>query len=272
MGHSRGMFQEFPTEAWATRFGTPAPEGLPDLGRLLNHRSVRAFTSEPVPEPLIAGLVAAAMSAATSSHLHAYSLVSVQDPERRRELNQFCGDQRQVATAPWFFAVCADLNRLVSQAPDPAMPDGVDTVEMYTVACVDAALAAERMVVAAESLGLGTCYIGALRNHPHEVRRILNLPDRVFGVFGLCIGWPEEDKFPRMKPRLHPDQLWFREQYPAHLDVQEFDARMGEEYARDGRDEGVPWSARMARRASLRGLSGREKLQEFLHAVGLNRR
>ncbi len=272
MGHSKGMFQESTAEAWAARFGTPAPEGLPDLGRLLNHRSVRDFTSEPVPEAMIEALVGAALSAATSSHLHAYSLVSVQDPARRREINQFCGDQRQIAHAPWFFAVCADLNRLVSQAPDPAIPDAVDTVEMYTVACVDAALAAERMVVAAESLGLGTCYIGALRNHPHEVQRILNLPDHVFGVFGLCVGWPSEENFPRIKPRLNPDQIWFREQYPAQLDVQEFDARMTAEYARDGRDEGVPWSARMARRASLRGLSGREKLQEFLHAVGLNRR
>ena len=266
------MFQESTAEAWAARFGIPAPEGLPDLGRLLNHRSVRAFTNEPVSESIIAGLVAAAQSAATSSHLHAYSLVSVNDPSRRQEINQACGNQRQIVQAPWFFAVCADFHRLVSQAPDPAMPDGVDTVEMYTVACVDAALAAERMVVAAESLGLGTCYIGALRNQPHEVRRILNLPDHVFGVFGLCIGWPEEEHFPRIKPRLNPDQIWFREQYPAQLDVQEFDARMTEEYARDGRDEGVPWSARMASRASLRGLSGREKLQEFLQSVGLNRR
>ncbi len=272
MGHSKAMFQESTAEAWAARFGSPAPEGLPDLGRLLNHRSVRAFTSEPVSESIIAGLVAAAQSAATSSHLHAYSLVSVNDPSRRQEINQACGNQRQIVQAPWFFAVCADFHRLVSHAPDPGMPDGVDTVEMYTLACVDAALATERMVVAAESLGLGTCYIGALRNQPHEVRRILNLPDHVFGVFGLCIGWPVEEHFPRIKPRLNPDQIWFREQYPAQLDVQEFDARMTEEYARDGRDEGVPWSARMASRASLRGLNGREKLQEFLHAVGLNRR
>jgi len=81
------------------------------------------------------------------------------------------------------------------------------------MAVIDAALAAERLVCAAESLGIGICYIGALRNDPDGVRAFFGLPEGVFGVFGLCLGWPAKGVEAEIKPRLAQEAVWFRETY-----------------------------------------------------------
>src|SRR5579872_1446516 len=105
------MFDESPSEAWRLRYGSEAPE-LPDLERFLNHRSVRAFADRPVSEEIAAGLVAAAQSAATSSNLQLWSVVSVQDPERREKIAELCGNQEHVRTCGLFFAFLADVHRI----------------------------------------------------------------------------------------------------------------------------------------------------------------
>src|SRR5690606_850451 len=104
------MFEESPSLAWQKRYGSEAVD-LPDVGRLFNHRSVRDFSDEPVSESVVRGLVGAAQSAATSSNLQLWSMVSVQDPVRRGEIARLCADQKQVHNAGWFFAFLADHHR-----------------------------------------------------------------------------------------------------------------------------------------------------------------
>ena len=184
------MFEESPENAWELRFGTP-PSALPNLEKFLNHRSVRKYTGEQVGEDIVRGLVGAAQSAATSSNLQLWSVVSVQEPARRQKIAELCGNQQQVKDAAWFFAFLVDHYRLAQAARAVGVTaTGLAYTEIYTMAVVDVALAAERMVCAAESLGLGICYIGALRNDPYAVRALLELPEQTFGVFGLCLGWP----------------------------------------------------------------------------------
>ncbi len=84
------------------------------------------------------------------------------------------------------------------------MEDGF--IELMLIASVDAALVAQNVLVAAESLGLGGVYVGGIRNDPDKMSELLNLPDRVYPVFGLCLGWPDQD--PDRKPRL-PQSLVF---------------------------------------------------------------
>lgn len=267
------MFEESPAEAWRLRYGSEAPEGLPDLGATLNHRSVRKYLPLPVAESTVEGLVAAAQSAATSSHLQSWSLVSVQDPERRKLMAELCGGQQQIIDCAWFFAFVADHHRTArAAAAAEEVPDGLETIEMLLVAAIDAALAAERMSVAAERLGLGICYIGALRNKPDAVRELLNLPHLSVGLFGLCLGWPDPASPAAIKPRLNQSQIWHREEYQQQMDWTEFDERMKPFYESQGMKSEVTYSMRMARRVTLGGLSGREALQEFLERQGLNRR
>ena len=264
------MFSESFEEAWHKRFGSEAGFSLDEIGELLTHRSVRRFADQDIPESMVQSLVAAAQSAATSSNLQTWSVISVKDPVKRASIAEACGSQKQVVSAPLFFAFLADLHRTAEYAGE--VPSGLDTVEMYTVAVIDAALAAERMVCAAEALGFGICYIGGLRNQPQTIKDLLQLPERVAPVFGLCIGVPAETAHSEIKPRLRQDQIWFEEVYGESLDPTEYNARAGEFFGAQGMATDVPWSEKNASRTRDEGLSGREKLLEFLQKQGLARR
>lgn len=261
------MFDESFAEAWRIRYGHEPGSDLPDLARFLGHRSIRRFKDEPVDESVIQGLVAAAQSAATSSSLQLYSLISVQDPARREAMAQLCADQKQIRTAGWFFGFFADhyrIRQIAEQVGEDA--SGLGFVEFYTMAVIDAALAAERMVCAAESLGLGICYIGALRNNPQGVRELLNLPEGVFGVFGLCLGWPREPVRSHIKPRLAQEDIWFRETYRREVDTSDYNSRMKEFYAAEGMASEDSWAKKSGKRLSQ--LTGREVLKSWLEAQG----
>ncbi|MEJ1976336.1 MAG: nitroreductase family protein [Acetobacteraceae bacterium] len=156
------------------------------LDRLLAHRSVRAYRTDPLPPGTTEILVAAAQSAASSSNLQLWSVVAVEDPARKARLAAVAAGQKHITQAPLFLVWLADLSRAQRLADVPL--DGLDYLETFMVGVVDAALAAQNATVAAESLGLGTVYIGALRNNPEAVAAELGLPPRAFAVFGMCVG------------------------------------------------------------------------------------
>jgi len=266
-------FHETFSEAWQLRYGTEAPSDRPDVEAFLRHRSVRKYAPTPVPESTLAALIATAQSAATSSNLQLWSVISVQDPERRAEIARLCGDQAQVRSAPWFLAFFADHHRLRQAALAAGeSPDGLDYVEFFAMALVDVALAAERMVCAAESIGLGICYIGALRNHPAEVQRLLQLPSGTFGVFGLCLGYPEQGSRAEIKPRLPQESVWFRETYPGDVGIGDYDDRMRDFYEAQKMSGEATWSQRSGRRVDGFHMSGREVLKEWIDRMGFSRR
>lgn len=266
------MFEESAADAWRQRFGEPTPDEIPDLARFLNHRSVRDYSDQPVPEALVKGLIAAAQSAATSSNLQLWSVVSVQDPARREAVTRLCDNQRQVRTAPWFLAFFLDHHRLRHAARRVGEQTlGLDYNEFYTMGVIDVALAAERLVCAAEHMGLGTCYIGALRNDVHAVKQFFNLPKGMVGLFGLCIGWPATESKAAIKPRLSQEAVWFRETY-TDVGVEEYDERMRAFYETQNMKGDVTWSMRSGRRVDEHHLTGREALKPFLEDQGLDKR
>lgn len=268
-------FRELAEEAWTRRYGEhPLPE-LPDLGVFLNHRSVRKFRPEPIPEPIRKGLIAVAQSAATSSNLHMWSVIEVDDPERRERIAQLSADQSQIRSAGWFLTFIADHHRLRQAGEAVGEPClGLDYAEYLIMAVVDAALAAERMVAAAEHLGIGSCYIGALRNDPAGVQEVLQLPEGTFGVFGLCLGYPAEPMTAAIKPRLLPSAIRHREVYNCDVqaEVAEYDDRMRTFYEAQRMKGDVTWSSRSGRRVDEHHLGGREVLLEYLRKQGFMRR
>lgn len=267
------MFSESFVDAWRQRFGQEPGCDYPDLAPLLRHRSVRKYGEKPVDEDLAKSLVGAAQSAATSSNLQLWSVVSVQNPATRDEIAKIADNYEHIRTCSWFFAFLADHHRLKVAANEVGEEaEGLDYTEFYTMAVIDAALAAERMVCAAETHGLGICYIGALRNNPAEITRILNLPEGVFAVFGLCIGWPEEPLQAHIKPRLSQDAIWFRETYNPKPDVEEYNERMREFYLSEKMKGDVSWSMRSGRRVDNHHLTGREVLKDWLERRGFNHR
>lgn len=267
------MFDESVSDAWSLRFGTSA-SGLPDLGHLLNHRSVRSYRDEDIPEDTIRGLIGAAQSAATSSNLQLWSVISVRDSERRETVARLCDNQRQVREAPWFLAFFADHARLrAAAAAVGEEAKGLDYTEFLLMAAIDASLAAERLVCAAETMGIGVCYIGALRNDPAAVKEFFGLPRGMFGVFGLCLGWPKEP-LPAIKPRLQTDAMWHRETYRADVsdEILEYHERMAAFYVAEGMRGDVNWSMRSGRRVDEHHLTGRERIRAFLDDQGMGTR
>ncbi|GIF03860.1 nitroreductase family protein [Actinoplanes siamensis] len=263
------------TDPLAARYGDPdARLGvLTDVLQLqLARRSVRRFTARDVTEDELAALVAAAQSAPTSSNLQAWSVIAVRDPRRRARLAALAGDQAFVAQAPLFLVWVADLSRARRLARRAGSPlDATDYLETSVIGFVDTALAAQNAVVAAASLGLGSVFVGAVRNHPEEIAAELGLPPHAVAAFGLAVGEPDPAERAGIKPRLPQRAVLHREVYDAeaadaHIPV--YDERLAAYNRQFGLAGG--WSDRVL--ARLRGpesMAGRHRLREVLDRLGL---
>lgn len=262
--------------ALTARYGAGWTAALPawnaTLDTLLAHRSVRAYTNRPLPAGTLDTLIAAAQSAATSSNLQTWSVVAVEDPERKARLASFANDQAHVRAAPLFLVWLADLSRLERVAARAHAPiEGIDYLETFLVAVIDAALAAQNAAVAAESLGLSMVYIGALRNRPEQVAAELGLPPRVMPVFGMCIGYADPASPAAVRPRLPQPVVLHRERYDARAEaplIERYDGISAAFQSAQGMDD-ASWSARsLARWRSRESLGGRDRLRDALNALG----
>lgn len=280
------------TQGWlAHRYGGAAPdEKIPEfsaeqaateavLGSLFQHRSVRRYLPEPVPRGTLELLVGAAQSAASSSNLQLWSVVVVDDPEKRRALSEVAGNQAHIRECPLFLVWVADLHRATELAARRGITsEGLHYLEMFLMASIDTALAAQNAVVAAEALGLGTVYIGALRNAPERVSQVLGLPNKSFAVFGLCVGWPDPAAAGSIKPRLPQRVVVHHDSYGSDADkhppVDDYDSLMQRFYTeqRMAVPEGG-WSIHSAKRvANVAALRGRDVLKQALGKLGFELR
>ncbi|GJD48255.1 NADPH-flavin oxidoreductase [Methylobacterium crusticola] len=263
-------------EAWRARYGEHAADlelawnGV--VAGLLAHRSVRAYRPDPLPPGTLETLVAAAQSAPSSSNLQTWSVVAVEDPQAKRRLSEVARGQRHVVEAPLVLVWLADLSRLASLGRAEDRPtEGLDYLETLIVGIVDAALAAQNATVALESLGLGSVYIGALRNDPEAVADILGLPPNVLAVFGHCVGHPDPEQPAAVKPRLAQGVVLHRGRYDpalARAAIAEYDAAL-RGFQAEQRMPGVGWiQAALERVRGPGSLSGRDRLHAALARRG----
>ena len=250
------------------------------LALLNRHASVRRFTGQEISQDDEMTIVLTAQRSPTSSNLHAYSIIGVRDRDKKARLAELCGGQAHVAACSLFLVFCADLYRLKLSADERGYRFNGDTVESFIVATVDAALAADRALIAAQALGLGGVMVGGIRNHPEEVCALLELPEYTYPVMGMSLGYPE--RTPTQKPRLPIEGMYFRERYnpeqirPAVMDYDETIAALGYLEGREIEPERYPgfsgrysWSEHSARRmASSRPETSRLHLREFLQRRG----
>lgn len=246
----------------------------PTIDQIYQHVSVRRFRPDPVSPEMVETIVAAGQRSATSSNLQMYSVVAVTDAARRARLAELCGDQAQIADAPVFLAWCADRSRLDRICRKRGYAQAVEHVEPFLVAAVDVAILMQTATLAAESLGLGSCYIGAIRNNPAEVIELLGLPRLTFPLVGMTLGWPET--VPEPKPRLATSAVLHWESYDASNEgeaLAEYDRVMVETGIYQGRQVSVPgvegdteeygWMEHSARRVSQPRRAGlRQVLQD----------
>jgi FMN reductase [NAD(P)H] len=171
----------------------------PWLRQVLLRRTQRRYADRPVPESLVRLLLAAAFSASSKSDFQQASVIWLKDRARRDRLAALFPDMPWIGAAPVFLVFLGDARRLekLGELRGHKQPNGA--LEGFFNATVDAALALQTCILAAETVGLGCCPISVLRNHIATVGEILELPDKVFPVAGLCLGYPAQSGFISMR-------------------------------------------------------------------------
>jgi nitroreductase len=261
--------------ALSRRYGEALPPAGPwngTIASLLGHRSVRAYRPDAVPPGTLETMMAAAQSAATSSNMQWCSAIAITDPATKKVLAEIAGGQKHIEQCPLFIAWVADMarNRRISQSESTDF-ECMPWLETFMVACIDVALAAQNAVAAAESLGLGTVYIGAMRNDPVRVARLLGLPPQSFVVFGLCVGHAADTGAGEVKPRLPQGIVLHRERYDAGNEAglrQAYDTEMTK-FSRRHELQAATWTQRVLNRLGpIKSMNGREKMRAALATLG----
>jgi FMN reductase (NADPH) len=199
----------------------------PTIELIHRHTSVREYSPDPVPSSMVETIVSAGQCASTSSNLQAYSVVAVTDLEKRICISKLCGNQAHIREAPVFLTWCADLARLDRVCNMRGYTQVTEYTENFLIASVDAVIAAQNAALAAESLGLGICYIGSIRNNAGEIIELLKLPKLTFPVTGMTLGWPGVKH--NIKPRLPLQSILHWESYNGEKEeeiLKNYDANM----------------------------------------------
>jgi nitroreductase/FMN reductase [NAD(P)H] len=202
--------------ALKARFGSApalaeAPKGVEALADMADRRVMRRYLDKPVDPALVETLCAVALSAPSKSDLQQADIVIVDDKSQRARLEALLPDNPWVKAAPVFLVFCGNNRRhrlLYAWRKQPFVNDHLDP---FFNASVDAGIVLATFVAAADRIGLGTCPISAIRNHPEEVSDILGLPDHVFPVAALGAGWPSFAGV--MSPRLGLDVTVHHDRY-----------------------------------------------------------
>jgi len=242
------------------------------LSVLLSHRSVRGYRTDAPPAGTLETLIAAAQSAATSSNLQTWSVITVTDPDKKAALAKLANNQKHIEQCPLFLCWLADLsrNQRLGEQEDVTL-ETMPYFETFLVAAIDAALAAQNAVTAAEAIGLSTVYIGAMRNNPIEAGQILGLPPGAVVVFGLCVGYPAPGVTNEVKPRLPQDAIVYHNTYGNPNEAQlrkAYDAKMAAFSQRHEMSQDT-WTKRViGRMGKIPAMSGRDKLVSILNAMG----
>lgn len=234
------------------------PDAVPDaLAALLDRRVTRRYRAEPIPPPLLDTVLAAASSAPSKSDMQQWSVVVLQESARIAAIADWIGSMPWIREAPVLLVFCADVRRGRDICARHGREHANDNLDTLLNAAVDASLAMGACMAAADAAGLGTCPISYIRNHLDEVGSLLALPDSVFPVAGLTLGWPEARN--AVTARLPPAVTVHRERYDASGEaaaIAAYDARRPPAKPRypeihGAAPEGCRWSENLARQLSV---------------------
>ena len=181
---------------------------------MLQHRSIRQFTGEPVDEALLREIVECGLRASNTGNMQLYSVVATrEEPLRSQLLEQHFG---QCASAPLLLTICTDVHRYhrycqVNQCDQP-----YGNLLWWASALVDASLFAQNLCLAAEARGLGFCHLGTVMYNTARIAALLRCPEGVVPVIALALGHPAEQG--RLSERIGPDGVLHSETYHTYTD------------------------------------------------------
>lgn len=221
----------------------------PTIETLLARKSVRAYEERAIEPEVKARILQATLRAPTAGNMMLYSIIDVTDQRIKDTLAKTCDNQPFIARAPMVWVFLADYQRwydyfLASDVESVCQQNNVpmrqpEEGDLF-LACCDALIAAQNAVIAAESFGIGSCYIGDIIEQYETHRKLLNLPQYVFPICMLVFGYPtQQQKEREMTPRFDEKFIVFENGY-RQLAPAEFDEMFAE------RESRLPKGAAMA--------------------------
>lgn len=223
------------------------------LDALRARKSVRVFTAEPVTQAEYAALIEAAMQAPTAGAQQLYTILHITDAARRARLAELCDHQPFIAQAPLVLIFLADCRKWYeayrAAGCAPRAPGAGDLLLAWTDACI----AAQNVVVAAQSLGLGSCYIGDVLENAADVRALLRLPAYCVPAAMLVLGRPAAPQLARRKPVRFDARDIVRENVYGELEGAQFCAAIAQREMREIRAARMPAAAASAAQVSAAG-------------------
>jgi nitroreductase len=182
------------------RFGLPSEAGHDapaegELAALLTHRTHRRYTDASISDDLMQQVLAAGLSAPAKSDLQQVAIIRVEDAGIREAIAKLLPSMPWVAQAPRFLVICGDSRRIRRICELRGIPFANDHLDAFLNGAADAALVLQNLIRAASAAGLGACPISVIRNHAARTAELLALPDHVFPLAGLCLGWPSREGF-----------------------------------------------------------------------------
>ena len=209
----------------------------PVINTLLNRKSVRAYEKRAIEPDVKAAILKATLRAPTAGNMMLYSIIDVTDQHIKERLAVTCDNQPFIARAPMVWVFLADYQRWYDYylASDVEKVCQQNNVPMRTpeegdlfLACCDALIAAQNAVIAAESFGIGSCYIGDVIEQYEEHKKLLNLPQYVFPICMLVFGYPtQQQKGQELTSRFDEKFILFENNY-RQLEPAEFDEMFAE--------------------------------------------
>jgi nitroreductase len=183
---------------------------------ILNHRSIRKYTKDPIPHEILDYILEAGTRAATTGNMQVYSIIVTTEDAIKEKLASCHYNQPMVTGAPVLLTFCADFSRFSKWCRLRKAEPGYDNFLSFFTAAIDALLVAQNVSVAAEDAGLGTCYLGTTTYTAGKIIEVLELPCGVVPVTTLTVGYPDEH--PGLTDRLPLEAVVHWEKYRDYTD------------------------------------------------------
>lgn len=164
----------------------------PVIDQMLKHRSIRKYQDRDVAPELLEKILNAGLAASSSGNMQAYSIIVTKDRALREKLYKPHFEQSMVLDAPVLLTFCADFHRMREWLKISNAADNFDNLMSFMIAAIDAILVSQNVALAAESEGLGICYMGTTLASCLEIAEILKCPKNVVPVVGFSLGYPDE--------------------------------------------------------------------------------
>ena len=181
------------------------------INTILNHRSIRKYKSDPIPDNILNNILEAASRASTTGNMQVYSIIVTTDETTKNKLWEAHFKQDMVKQAPVILTFCADFNRFSRWCNLNNASPGYDNFLSFFTGAIDALLASQNAVLAAEEQGLGICYLGTTTYMAESIVNILELPELVVPVTTVALGFPDEK--PGLTDRLPQQSIVHMEKY-----------------------------------------------------------